>query len=437
MDAKGPTTARPTLHTTASLVLCMLLALAFVACGQGKEPRKVQIDNAPKAQQTAGEDKGNKPSDAPPADAAPKTPLPEGAVALTKPLDAQALKDFDALQGKMRRGLFPWSERNKRDNARLFLHAAARGASPQIVAAGLQAMAQSWTSNPKDDKRELVDEDFVKVIQARLMDKDKVVLARAMEAAPAAISGNKPDEAIIGRLAQLLADDPDPAARYAALVAVARARNFQKRPEVTAALLKSLDDQAPYVVSTAMLYTQFAAYSLDQREAFLAKATALLEHKDPGVRGRAVLFAANLAKPPEREALSARIKTMLGDEHAYVRSTAASALASLGRTESIHDLMKLLEDDARNTYTIKDFKKLSGEPGTVPHSGSSWYRVSDAALTALKVVTLSLKDKRFEYRQVRYKTADADIAEAIKDAKRWYKTHKAALPPAAAPQKAP
>ncbi len=37
---------------------------------------------------------------------------------------------------------------------------------------------------------------------------------------------------------------------------------------------------------------------------------------------------------------------------------------------------------------------LRGEPGTVPHSGSSWYRVSDAALTALKVVTLSLKDPR-------------------------------------------
>lgn len=410
-------------------VVCVGLAWSLMACGTREEaPRKVEVPPQTPVEPSVGEVGGvDKASEAPSA-ADKKAVEPfEGAIALKEPLSEVDVNEATKLKDNMRRALFPWSERMEPANARRFLHLAAQDDNPEVIAAALQAMSQCWTSNPKDDKRMLVDEDYKAVVVARLRHPDKRVQGRAMEASGPAITGEKPDEALIDALATLALEHPEAPTRYSAVVAVARAANFQKREKVVQALLKALDAEETYLISTAILYMQFSAYSLPQRSVFRDKAEALMGHEDPGVRGRAVLFMANLARGVERRAAGDKIHEMLKDPHPYVRSTSASALAALGRLESIPRLMELLDDSERNTYTLKGFSKLTGEPGSVPHSGSAWFKVKDAALKSLELMTMAMGDVRFQYGPIKYKTADKDIDKAVKSARRWYRANKKTL----------
>lgn len=398
--------------------LALLALLGAAACK----------DEAPKPAPEA-------PAAAPAPNEAPKAPAEE------PPKDAPAAQDAapqaaeadvklaDELKAQIKDAQLPYKERSKKENARAFLYLA-QSHDGEVAAAALQGMNLSWTYSERNDKKELVTPEYQAVVKKHLNAEDPAVLGRAIEAAPNAIAGANPDKDIIARLAELALDHPQGAARYEAVDALSRAKDFQKNGTVTVALLKALDDKEPYVISTALFRLQFAAYSLKDKQQFFTKARALLKHQDPGVRGRAALFTANAAPDTDKEALGAELHELLSDKDPFVRSAAASALARLKRLASIHKMVELLDDTTKNTYDIRDFKKLTGENGWVHHDGSAWSRVDDAILYALKTITWDMKDDKFEYRKVNYKTKDDDIAAAVKDAKAWYKKNKGKLPKA-------
>jgi HEAT repeat protein len=402
------------------LTLLALGAATGCACG-GEEEAK------PKATTEAGE--ATKPK-AVKEEAKPKAAEADAAKEVDTKVEVSAedAKLAQELKGKVKNGQFPYKERSKKENANAFLHLAATHKDEETAAAALQGMTLSWTYSERNKKKMLVNEDYKAVVRQHLDSEVPKVLGRAIDASPNAIAGEEPDKAVIARLAEIAMEHKDGAARFAAVDALSRARNFQKNGTITTALYKALQDKEPYVISTALFRLQFASYSLKDKRKFFTKARELLKHEDPGVRGRAALFAANAAPETEKETLGNNIHAMLDDKEPFVRSAAASALAKLKRKASVHKLMTMLKDDTRNTYDIRSFKKLTGESGWVHHDGSAWSRVDDAVLYALKTMTWDMKGDKFEYRKVNYKTKEKDIAGAVKDAQRWYKKNRKKLP---------
>lgn len=348
------------------------------------------------------------------------------AVTLSSPLSQQEAREAEGLVETLARGAFPWTERARPENARRFVHLAATSSQPEVIAAALQAMAQSWSAGPQDKARPAVDQDYRAVVLARLRHSDPAVVGRAIEASVNLLSHSPPDSEALEIILEF-ATGEIPAARFEALMALSRVREFQREPRIVEAYYQGMSDPEAFVASTAILHVQFLAYDLPRREEFMARAQRLLGHEDPGVRGRALLFAAGLARGEEREAVGLRAEAMLVDPHPYVRSVAASAVAALDRKVSIPRLIRLLDDQARNTYSIQGFKRLSGESGSVPHSGSAWFKVNDAALAALQALTATMGDDRFIYPKVDSKTVDADIARGVKEARAWFSAHRDAL----------
>lgn len=414
------------MNTRSLWALLAVLGLALAGCPSSNDAKPAP-GPAPEAA------KGTPPAEAPAKpDAKPevKAATGDGTIVIQTKLTPEEVAAATELAAKAKRGKFPWAEQAKKENANLFLYLAATSDNNEIVAASLHGMSRSWTYWKKNEKKAHVNEDYQAVVRARLASKDDIVLGRAIEAAPNAIAVDNPDLETIKILSQMAKDHTNPAARVAAADAIARAKDFQKNTDIVAALLDCLDDKEAYVVSTALFRMQFSAYSIVMKDELYARSKELLKHADQGVRGRAAVFAANLAQSNEqKQELGALVFPMLKDEAPFVRSYAATALSTLKRQDAIHTFMDMLDDVEKNSYNIK-YSKLTGEPGTVHHDGSAWSRVDDAILYSLKSMTWSMGDKKFQYGKINFKTVDKDLAAAKKEARAWYKKYKKDLPPA-------
>ena len=433
-----------------AIALAAALPLALIAgCQCGDPPPDAAPDAAPTA---ASDAQGSIP-----------TPLPASAVPIKTRLDPEQQAAADALEGKIARGAFPWADRNAARNAPIFLTMAAVDKNPALTAAALEAMSRCWTSTPGEPEKRIVDEDFRAVVRARLSHADPAVLGRAIEAATLAISGEQPDPALVAALARIATEHEAPAARQSAALALCRARDFQKDPAVTAALLKALDDDEDRVVSVALLHLRPSAYDLGSPGDFAARARALMEHADPGVRAAAMMLAAALfrsamadpsaptpqAEPPaddpgdaarldaerldaerlDAERLGSAIEARLSDPHPHVRSRAAAALALMGRKSSIHKMILLINDRAPDGYTSKGGRLLTGEDASVVHAGSGWQRVNGAALEALVLLSYDMGERRFGAAVPAPAKREEALVEAVDRARRWYQENRAALPP--------
>lgn len=395
--------------------LCCLTLLAC-QCEQAQGPT-----GAPDAAIEARHDAGQPP--------VATLPLPEGAVPIQARASAADKASMDALKAKVARGAFLWAERSRRANAGHFLYMAATETDPALIAASLQAMAQSWTHDPKKTTRRPIDDDYRAVVRARLSHGDKLVLGRAMEASKHILSEQAPDPGVVAVLARIVAEHEDPAARYSALTALIQLRDIQKNKDALGALLKAFDDAAPHIVSTALRVIQFTAYGLEDKAPFIARTLALFNHADPGVRGRALLVSTALTQGQGlRTRLALQILPHLDDTHPYARSTATAALAALGHKAAIHKLITMLGDKAPNNYTLKGFQTLAGDSATISHSGSAWSRVDDAVLHAIETLSADMGEARFSVGPIKPGSVQQDLARAKRDARRWYATHKAGLP---------
>lgn len=416
----------------AALLWCLLGALLLVSgcCGGGDE------DGASGDKSVRGVEEGASQAKEGASHELTKTPPKEGseapeashAVKIQRVFSEEEVQAARVLRGALKEGAFPHKARTDKANALSFLFMAAADEKDDLQAAALQGMAQSWTHASRNERKRLVDRDYRKVVRERLQTENPLVLGRAIEASPNVLAGESPDGKVVELLARIVHEHPEGPARYAALDALSKTRDFQKNRTVVDAFYKALGDEEPYILSTALFRLQFSAYSLLDKEKFAARAKGLLEHQDPGVRGRAIVFVVNAAAPAEKKALGDRAHAMLDDKHPFVRSAAVSAVARLGRTSSIPKLIKMLDDKSKNTYDLRSFDRLTGEKGWVHHDGSAWSRVDDSVLHALKSLSWKMRDHRFNYGKIGFKTVDKDIQAAAKDARAWYKANKKRIP---------
>ena len=324
-------------------------------------------------------------------------------------------------------------------NARPFLHLAARNADATVVAAALSGMARGWSRTGKGG-RPKVNGDYSKVVLTRLGDPDGRVVAAALKAARLLTGGEKPHAKTIAKVINL-AEKGKPPARVAAIDSLVNVRAFQvARPmgggdkaKVVAAITPALSAAEPYVVAAAVNRLARAAYpAIPKRDELAAAAKRLDGHRDPGVRGMALVLAARIATAAEKAELAARVREGLGDKSAFVRAAAAEAAGALGDRSMVHDLVTRLDDPGGAEHEVGGFQALDGSKGGVQLRIED-RRVDLAALRAIK----DLSKGSLEYKRPAGAKRDAMRREAIAAAHAWYEKSKASLPKAAPPKAAP
>ena len=141
-----------------------------------------------------------------------------------------------------------------------------------------------------------------------------------------------------------MSNHPDDAAKYAALHVIWVKTNFQKDKKTAEVLLKLLNSNVPHIESQALYRLIGKTYALPNKGAIKVRVFELMFAKDPGVRGRAVYLASEMATDDDKEKVGNTIHSLLDDKNAFVRSIAAMGLVKLKRVKSIHKLMTMLPD---------------------------------------------------------------------------------------------
>jgi hypothetical protein len=295
-----------------------------------------------------------------------------------------------------------------------------------VVIAALDALKMSYTSSDAYKKKEFADEDYGAVVAAHLASPNLKIVGYALEAAAHAVSGKDPYAPVVDALVKIANTHPDAPARSEAIDRLRLVRDFQQDQKIADAFLKALDSDQPYVVTRSLFGLRLRATGLVMRNQFLEKGRQLLKHADPGVRGRAAELVGRLGAG--NEDIARELEAMLQDPDAFTRSAACAALAHMGDLASIHKLMKLMDDKAKNTYDIRGFKLPTDREGWVHFDGSAWSEVRDAALRSLE--RLSMKTKvRFVADKVESNDVEGSLTKGTKAAKAWYAKIRAQLPP--------
>lgn len=417
--------------TLKAVVGCMLWGVLGSACGVSNEPRGEEA----KAAKTANASEGAKTAE--PARASEgATAAPTKAVTISfKPDGAQteaikALKaSFEASRERASgHPTFPSDTVRKADNAELFVHIAATELEPQLRGRALEAMSQAWASNQGSTSKPVVNADYLKVTKALLAHPEGVVQYGAMEAAGNAIRGDNPDEALVAALIDVAAKHPKAPARFRALELLFNVKDDEAREDIVDARYAALSDANDMVVATVLNTTN--PHKLLAKARFDEKVTALLKHKSPAVRGRAVSAAAGYAARQSGDEKAARIKRLMAfleDEHPFVRSKAALAMERLKHKPAIHAIVKMLDDDTRSAISTP-YERLDGKRHNFISDASGWSRVNDAAITAIERISRGLKGvEPFKPEKIRFKHVEGDLKKNAQLAQAWYATHKGDL----------
>lgn len=351
-----------------------------------------------------------------------------GAIAITTQLDDAQKTAAEALKGTLEGNAFPYAEKKKPENAVLYLAlAAAEPTNDALVAACLDGMAETWTHADQVKDKRLVDDDYKLVVRSFLDSANDVVKARAIHAARYSVMAKPADAETVAKLVEI-GTSGTPAARYAVLDEMWNMNEWQKDEKVASMYLEGTKAKEAWLVSAALFRVKHNSYGIAKEAEFRTQMEGLLKHEDAGVRGRAVSVLAAIARDDGQKTKAGDlIEPMLADGHPYVRSEAATAIGTLKRTSAVPAMMKLLDDKEKNTHDISGWTQLDGTAGSVHHDGSAWSRVDDAVLQALKSMTYSMGDKKFDPPKIDYKTVDADIAKGVADAKAWHTKHGASL----------
>lgn len=197
---------------------------------------------------------------------------------------------------------------------------------------------------------------------------------------------------------------------------------WAKTPETVDTFTQAVKGE-PIVASEALFRWDNKTHELSDKKPLHALVLPLLDHSDPGLRGRALEVVTETVADADKPKLVEKITSMLKDPNPYVRSEAASALADLRNVASASKLAPLLDDKEKNTYDIS-YTNLLGSPDTQHHDGSAWSRVDDAALWALQKMTSTMPvEQKFQYARIDHKSVDADIAREVARAKKWLAEH--------------
>lgn len=274
---------------------------------------------------------------------------------------------------------FPWDKR-KPDNAKAFLYLAARGGSDDVVAAALYAMAETFGSG-----KELLSDDYKKVVRARLRSRSDVVVGGALAASKDLVDDEGKDASCAEAINEIVAKHSNPSARYEATSLLLYVYDSVKDPKTVNALLLAMDAPENYVRSAAINILQARQFQIGARRAeVLAAGKRLIGDPDPGVRGRALELVARMAKQDNAVAdVASALVGRLDDESPFVRSVAARMLSWVDYRPAIDKIVTLMSDTAPNTYAI-DVTTLAGVKTKQIHDGSNYSRVDDAMIWSIR-----------------------------------------------------
>lgn len=353
--------------------------------------------------------------------------------------DAAVVTGANSLADQVRGAQFPHITRRDPALARQFLWLAATHPEPEVVAAALDGMGRTFARR-KHKERPTVDENFRKVVRARLGSKAGVVQMQALRAARLIIGDEKVDAGTLDKMIEL-AEKGSTTARVAAIRALGNVRDFQiakARPgdakaKVVKAILPALS--APDAVLQAVAADRLgrSAYpDMPERAPVLEAARGLLTHADAAVRATALMLAARVAKPADVASLSAPVMAGLAAAEPFVRAAAAEAAATLKLTAAAHAIVPLLDDAGKATAELRP-KGLDGKKDRILLRPETSARVDEVALYALETLSAGLPAAaRHKVTSLSGRDRDARRAKAVADAKAWYAAQKGALPPAPA-----
>lgn len=351
------------------------------------------------------------------------------------PAGAQA--QGDALVGQMKNGRFPGVAERDGSNAQAFLYLAARHPDPAVVAAALHAMSFTWRRQAKPNaRRPAMNADYVKVVNTRLTDADGVVRLGALRAARLPLGGKRPDATTVDTVLKMLAAK-DAAERIAGLEAIYNVRDFQsnrptkgtRKAQIIEAVMPLLQDKEPWLIAAAAHRLARVAYpTMPQAKTLEAQSMRLAKHNEAAIRGGALLLAANLAgKKPDARTLG-RLRMSLKDASPYVRALSAGLLGNIGNAAVVHDLMPLLDDEAKAVIKVGNYRNMAGKQRAERFRPDGGSRVDVAAIKAIERLAKTV-DRTFSL-ELKGRDRKAARAKAVADAKAWYAANKGKLPPA-------
>jgi hypothetical protein len=303
-----------------------------------------------------------------------------------------------------------------------FVWLAARSPDPGVVIAAMSAAAPCAVAEGADPVHR---DDLAQVVARRLSDPDPGVVLAAFSSADELVAPLPPEHPLVVALVSL-ATDRRLEVRYEALLALDR-RAWVEEPLVSIAFLHALQaSDAPWLVTEVLRRLRYRATGLGPSPSFRSACLVLTQDLDPGIRGRAALVLARL--DPNDEQIRSTLLRMLDDPHGYVRSAVAEALGEVGDPGVIPEIVRRIEDPARNTWDMLPFTRLDGTSEVPHHVGSHFERVDDAYLRALEVLSAPMGEQKFVYREISLRYRDLDIIAATRDAKRWYEANAASIP---------
>lgn len=343
----------------------------------------------------------------------------------------------DELVAGMKNGRFAGVAERKVENAQAFLHLAAQHPDPAVVAAALRAMSFTWRREGKSkSKRPAMTPDYIKVVNTRLSDADGVVRLAALRAARLPLGGRSANAETVDLVLKMLGAK-DAADRIAGLEAIYNVRDFQtnrptkgkRKAQIIQAVIPLLQDKEPWLIAAAVHRLARVAYpTMPEAKALAAQSLRLAKHSEAGVRGGALLLAANLAGQKPDAKLLGRLRMGLKDPSPYVRGLAADLLGGTGKAVYVHDLMPLLDDSASAVIKVGNYRNLAGKQNFQRFRPDGGAKVNVVAVKAIDALVKRVDGKFTSMPKGRDRKAAQ--AKAIADAKAWYAAHKAKLPAA-------
>jgi HEAT repeat protein len=410
------------------VLFALLAACATPAIGCATEKDESSSSDDADEARTSKKKKSKKKPEEPAASASSVAPVKVVEIPTAPPLelpnvDETAKQRARLLETQVTRARFPYDETSNPANANAFVHLAATATDRQVVIASLRAMRTAF----KTWEEPRPDENYARAVLLKIHDPDGVIQAAALGAASNIAGLETPHIKTMTALVELAATHPRPEGRFAAIDAIDSTRDLGKQPLWLAPVLAALDAPESYLVSKALETIQYKTYGMSDKASLQKKLVALLEHANPGVRGLAANALASLAgfDDAKRAEMTEYLLPLLDDTQAYTRAAACSALASLRAEKAIHKIITLVDDQADSSYTINGWTTLEGDDGRQVHSGAIYGVVADAALRAIRDLSIG-RSSKFEY-NIEYKTKEADMKTAASRAKLWYRMNKAQL----------
>lgn len=329
------------------------------------------------------------------------------------------------LAAKVKKGRIPREALEGADSALAVLHLAQTAEDPQMAGAALKALSGLYWSS-KQDKRRMVDADYVAVVVRRLGSDDPNILGGALAAADLAADVEPPDSTVAAALLGRAEPGQPSEVRVLALRGLVGVEPLTG--DIQEAFLTALNDEDPGMVALTLSTMTHHASHFTHREPLIALLREMTSSEHAGVRGKALAALTNVDRSSaHREATTKLALEMLQDKHALVRGEAVYALGVMHQVQHADKVLAMMDDKAESNMRVDGWTKLDGSSANKLLVAPGGETVTATALLSLALLS-SATDTKFEYVKLidRKKIGQPDFAAAVVAAKAWVKAHGAA-----------